>query len=516
MKFERNLMLAATAITGAVATSCCCNAVAQDTEPNLLYIFPDQYRLHALGIWSNPEYKELLSTVSDPVQTPNLDKLAQEGALFTQATSHFPLSSPHRGMLMSGMYSGHNGLYSNAHISRPAGLDHDIKSLTDVLAEAGYETAYVGKTHWERTEALFDKDGNYVGTLEAPGGHVMNPYDTYIPEGRGRFGNKFWYQQLTDDHFHSVSYSNISEYVGGNADGVQYHNDGVFATITEANIVIDYLNNKGGKMRDESKPFSMIWSINPPHNPYPKVTDCEPEELAKYMDMSVEDLLPRDNVEFKDEADKARLELTAKVYYALISGVDREIGRVLETLKAKGLEESTLVVFSSDHGEMMGSHGKMGKPQIYDEAFQVPFIVKLPGVIEPKVTDLQITTVDIMPTVLGLMGLGDQIPSAVDGSNFAQGLIADDYSVVAKPTSAPYRDFKNRGVRTLEYSYIVQPKGQYAIYDLKADPYQMTPLTFDQIPAEKAEELKSELGYWLARHRDAWYDGMLNDELINY
>ncbi|MFI3316026.1 MAG: sulfatase [Rikenellaceae bacterium] len=516
MKLERNLLLAATAITGALAVGCCGGASPQPKSPNLLYIFPDQYRLSALGIWSNPEYRDLLSTVADPVHTPNLDKLALEGALFTQACSMFPLSSPHRGMLMSGMYSSHNGLYSNAHITRPAGLNHDIKSFTNVLAEAGYQTAYVGKTHWERTEALFDKDGNYVGTLDGEGGHVMNPYDTYIPEGPGRFGNLFWYQQLIDNHFHTASYSNRPEYVGGKADGQQYRNDGVFATTTEANIVVDYLNNKGGNMRDESKPFSMIWSINPPHSPYSELSDCEAAEFARYENMSIEELLVRDNVVFHDDADKARLELTSKIYFALISSVDREIGRVLETLKAKGLEENTIVVFTSDHGEMMGSHGRMGKTQIFDESYMVPFIIKYPGVIDHKVTDLRINSIDIMPTLLAMMGLEDQIPATVDGRNYSQGVIADDYSQVPKPKSSVYRDFVNRGVRTAEYTYIVEPSGEYAIYDLKADPYQLNPLTFEQIPAVKGQELKDELGYWLADISDAWYDGMLNDKLINY
>ncbi len=516
MKLERHFLLAATAITGAVAATGCVGATAsQPKEPNLLFIFPDQYRLTAIGLWSNPEFRELMNTVADPVHTPNIDKLAQEGALFTQATSIFPLSSPHRGMLMSGMYSSHNGLYTNAHKSRPAGLDHDIKSFTNVLADEGYETAYVGKVHWERNTALFDENGNYVGSLEAPGGYNMNDFDTYVPEGKARFGNKFWYQQLTDNHFHTVAYSNQAEYVDGKEDGIQHHNHG-FSTLIEANIIIDYINNKGGNMRDESKPFSMIWSINPPHNPYSKESDCEPEEFVRFKDLNVDELLLRENVQFKDEADKARLELTAKVYFALISGVDREIGRVLDTLKEKGLEDNTVVVFTSDHGEMMGSHALMGKPQIYDEAYRVPFIVKYPAALQPRVTDLQINTVDIMPTILGMMGLGDKIPSEVDGRNYSQGIIADDYSQVAKPTSSPYRDFKNRGVRTIDYTYYVSEKGEYAIYDNNADPYQLNPLTFDQVSAETAEELKSELGYWMVDCRDAWYDGMRHSNLINY
>ncbi|MFI3316025.1 MAG: sulfatase [Rikenellaceae bacterium] len=518
MKLEKNLILSTSLLAGAMVAAGGASAFAQSQKqsPNLLYIFPDQYRVHAMGIWSNPEYRELMATVADPVHTPNIDKLAQQGALFTHACSMFPVSSPHRGMLMSGMYSQQNGLDMNAHKSNPSGLNHDLKTFTNVLDEAGYETAYVGKVHWERTQALFDANGNYVGTLEEPGGHLMNDYDTYVPEGAGRFGNDFWYQQVIDNHFNTVSYSNQPQYVGGKTDGEQHKNSGQFATMNESEVVLDYINNKGGNMRDESKPFSMIWSINPPHSPYSRLTDCETEEYARFADMSVEELLVRDNVIFKDDADKARLELTAKIYFALISGVDREIGRVLEALENQGLAENTIVVFTSDHGDMMGSHGKMGKPQIYDEAFMVPYIIRYPGVIEPKITDLQFNTIDIMPTLLSMMGFKDQTPDTVDGRDYSAGIINDDYSVVPKPKSALYRAFKDRGLRTYDYAYVVHPTGEYAIYDLRVDPYQMNALTFEQIPAEDGQMLKDELGFWLKDCKDSWYRRKTNKHLINY
>ncbi len=516
MKPTRNKNLATTALTGLFATiSALAPAQAQESkEPNLLYIFPDQYRLHALGIWSNPEYREYLSTVADPVKTPNIDRLAKSGVLFTQACSMYPLSSPHRGMLMSGIYSAFNGLDNNARVGRDSGLNHEIVGFTNVLKNAGYETAYVGKVHWERNEPLFDEKDNYIGTTEAPGGHSMNYYDTYVPEGKGRFGNDMWFQQLKGIHFNASSFSNVPEFVGGNKDGDPFYPN-EFATITEANVILKYLDNEGGKYRNEESPFSIIWSINPPHNPYSKITDCEPEVYKDFINLTTDDLLLRENVIFKDEADKERLRQTAGIYFSLIGSVDREIGRVLDKLEEIGCAENTVIVFTADHGEMMGSHGLMGKPQVYDEAFLVPFIVSYPGVLEHRVEDLKINTIDIMPTMLGLMGLGADIPETVDGRDYSQGLISNDYGK-QKPISALYRVANARGVRTDRYTYHVTAKGEYQIYDLVRDPYQMRALTFDQISKKDAKLLKSELAYWLKDARDSWYEQRLNSELISY
>lgn len=162
----------------------CAQGFAQEQRPNLVYIFPDQYRLNALSLWSDPAYRTVLSTVGDPVHTPNIDRLAKQSVIFNRACSTCPLSSPHRAMLMTGAYPEKNGVPGNCHVNNKNGIIDSLICFTDVLAASGYETAYVGKTHWHRTEALFDKGNNYVGTTQPPGGKCIFPYDTYIPEGR--------------------------------------------------------------------------------------------------------------------------------------------------------------------------------------------------------------------------------------------------------------------------------------------------------------------------------------------
>lgn len=485
-------------------------------KPNLLYIFPDQYRLYALSIWNDPAYREMLSTAGDPVHTPNLDKLAKKGILFNNVCSTFPVSSPHRGMLMSGMYPRVNGIEKNCHISRTEELKQDIECLTDVLAKAGYETAYVGKTHWHRTEALFDKNLNYVGIKETPGGEILNVYDTYIPEGKSRHSNKFWFQGIKS-HYTSYTYSNRPELVDGKKDGEVCVHEG-FTAAHEADIIIKYLKNQNGE-RISGKPFSMIWSINPPHPPYNKLSDCDIQVYNKYYkDMPVEYLLVRKNAKSEWETNKGKknIEMSARVYFSLVKMVDEEIGRVLDTLEEIGEADNTIVVFTSDHGEMMGSHEFTGKSRIYDESFLVPYIITYPGVLEHRVEDLMFGSIDIMPTMLGLMGLEKKIPSSVMGRDYSDGIITGNYKKNPKPQSAVFLSEKSKGVRTYKYTYLVNPDGSYELYNNLKDPYQMMKLKFDDIPASDAQTLKNELGRWLTEANDRWCDNRHNSSLVNY
>lgn len=486
-------------------------------KPNLLYIFPDQYRLFALGIWSQPEYKNAISTVGDPVHTPNLDKLAKQGALFTNMCSTQPVSSPHRAMLMSGMFPEKNGIKKNCTIDNTEELHHDIVCFTDVLAKEGYETAYVGKTHWHRTQALFDKQGNYKGTTSSPGGSYQNKFDTYIPEGKSRHSNKFWYQHLNhNSHYNAIAYSNIPELVDGKKDGESYRPKRFTSTV-EADVIIKYLKNKNNE-RNSSKPFSIIWSINPPHPPYNRLTDCDSVIYNKYYrDLSFDQLLLRDNVLKSNDVQKQeKLKLCAQVYYSLIKSVDDEIGRVLKALEETGEADNTIIVFTSDHGEMMGSHGRMSKSVFYDESMLVPFIIKYPGKIKPHIEDLMMGSTDIMPTMLGLMGMGDKIPETVMGNDYSDGLLTGEYKKHPKPESALYLSRNKKGVRTYKYTYVVKEDNTYELYDNINDPYQKKKIGLDKISLEERLFLKKSLGDWLIKSCDEWSVSKRCKDYITY
>ncbi len=493
-------------------------AVPPARRPNLIYVFPDQMRIHAMGFWKQPGFDQLLRTETDPVQTPNIDRLAREGLVFTQATSTHPVCSPHRAMLMSGMYPSRNGVENvNCHAGRQQGLHNNIECFTDVLAEAGYETAYVGKTHWERTEPLFDKAFNYVGTTEPPGGNYVNSYDTYIPPGEGRHGNRFWYQLLKDNHFKAIAYASRPELVGGKQDGQPVMTDR-FGPGLEADIVIRFLENRNGE-RDSSKPFSIFWAPNPPHNPYFSLDDCEQDIYERYYrDMSAEELIYRRNIRprLASEPERYDAEKCAPIYYALVTGVDRQLGRVLDALEKTGEAGNTIVVFTSDHGEMLGSHGVMGKNCYEDESFLVPFLIRYPDRIKPHADNLLLGSVDIMPSMLGLMGLEDRIPKTVEGTDYSRGIATGDYSVCPKPRSALYLNLSRKGVRTDRYTYVVDMDGRAEVVDNLKDPYQLDKLPPSAIPPADLDMLKRELGLRLSWAGDGWAKERRCPEAITY
>lgn len=518
---------AAVAATGAFARTAAAAHLktksSDSKKPNLLFIQPDQFRIFALGIWREPGFRDALKTVSDPVHTPALNQLTRESLLFTRAAATAAVCSPSRAMLMSGMYPSQNGVASNCVRGSTQGMHDNIPCITDVLSNSGYETAFVGKTHWERTLPLFDKDGNYVGTENPPGGHYVNSFDTYIPPGKGRHGNKYWFQDIDrHGHFNPYSYSSVPALVGGKKDGQLYRNHG-FAPTIEADVTIGYLKNKNGQ-RDPNKPFSIMWDPLPPHTPYSSLANCEPDIYHKYYeDLPLKQLLNRPNVNLeeaehyrtrKKPRSLAEVELCARVYFSLVTSIDRQVGRILQALEESGEAENTIVVFTADHGEMMASHGRFYKSVIYDEAFRIPLMIRYPNRLKPRIEDLMIGKVDMMPTLLSLMGLQDRIPRTVQGVDYSAGLLTGNFT--EKPKSEAYLMVKGKGLRTDRYTYRVGSDGETELFDNVADPYQLKNLPPNSIHSADLRFLQEELGRWLKRADDPWYEARLHSQSILY
>lgn len=462
----------ATAGVGLLSTGVLGSCSKKKERPNVLFIFPDQYRKQSLGFLKN-----------DPVLTPNIDKLASEGIHFTDAVSNHPLCSPFRGMLFSGKYPLSNGVQSNCHSGRTAYgnfLKPDERCLSDIMKDAGYATGYLGKWHL---------DGP---TPTKPG--QPNIWDSYCPPGPHRHGFEFWYSYGTHNR-HNHPYYWINDAKENERTDVNQ-----WSPEHEADVLIDYLDNKDGKFRDEEKPFFMCWGINPPHTPFNEV----PQKYKKRFEgKTTEELLNRPNVKrnfpefnastgFGDSGVEKQLD-QAKDYFACVEGVDDQIGRVLDMLEKKGLKDNTMVIFCSDHGEMLGSHGLMHKNIWYKESFEIPFIIRWPEKLRPGKDNLLLSVPDIMPTLLSFLGLGDQIPSSVEGKDYS-GVLRGE--AIERPKAALYffdkpeeETEKRRGVKTHEYTYIIgydrNNKKHIFLYDDVNDPYQMTNIAGTKPDVEK-------------------------------
>jgi len=500
-------------VVALAASLAACKQQQKENQPNILYIFPDQYRNYSMGFWSQSGNEKYLQGSPDPVSTPALDRLASGGLVFNRAVSNFPLCSPYRGMLLSGMYPGQNGLTTNCRDDRDAQLKTDAVCITDIFAQAGYNVSYFGKCHWQKTEPLFDTNGIYVGSTQAPGGHYINRYDTYVPPGLDRHAIDYYFQVLKDNHFNPLVYSNDPVAIDGKADGELYM-PGRFSSELESEKIIDYLSNTHGQ-RDPEKPFLMIWSLNPPHNPW-----TEESTYMKFYDqytasgkVNLDELLTHENAD-------TTVGNYAPYYFANVSAVDHFIGKVLDHLDESGLTENTIIVFSSDHGEMLGSHGKRGKniPEI--EAFNIPFIIKWGDKLKHRVENLILSVPDVMPTLLGLAGMEDKIPEEVQGKNYA-GILTDPGSNPAeKPKSALFINMKSRGVYTGKYMLVVSENDigstEVFCYDNETDPYQMNKIAFGNLDTEIGEYLKSELTTLLKNTNDKWYQEKICSDFLFY
>ncbi len=454
-----------------------------EPRPNLVFVFPDEMRPQAMGFMN-----------ADPVVTPNLDRLASEGIVLTHAVSNRPVCSPYRAMLLTGKYPHANRVLTNCHsgsVRYGNYLQDDDRCISDVLHSAGYSLGYIGKWH------LDPPTPDHNQWTEGPRGDGKI-WDSYTPPER-RHGFDFWHTYGCCDRHFDPHYWHCDATVDERID------PGEWSVKHETDIALDFIRNVDGAQRDADQPFALFVSHNPPHMPFNQVP---PQYVDMYADRTAQDLLSRPNV--KLEGQGAQAEKHVKNYFAAVTGIDEQFGRILDCLDELDLGDNTIVVFSADHGEMMGSHGRMHKVIWYDESLLIPFIIRWPARLKPRTDDLLLSVPDTMPTLLGLMGLADRIPNGVEGTDYA-GVLLD--SVGDRPSSALYLDVDptwpeggKRGLRTARYTFVVirekDGEEETLLFDNEQDPWQLRNVA-DQAPAV-VEQLTAELNDWLRRTNDPW------------
>ena len=481
-------------------------------QPNVIYVFPDQFRNQAMEFWGQEGFREHVNFRNDPVKTPRLNEFARESMVLSSAQSNCPLSSPHRGSLLTGMYPNQSGVPLNCNSTRPIStLREDVECVSDVFSKAGYDCAYFGKLHVDfPTPNDPEHPGEYVETQRPV-------WDAYTPKER-RHGFNYWYSYGTFDEHKNPHY--------WDTDGKR-HEPKEWSPLHEAKMVISYLKNEGN-VRDTSKPFFIMVGMNPPHSPYRSLDDCMEEDYNLYKDQSLDSLLVRPNADPK----MAKAQSTP-YYFASVTGVDRAFGQILDALKELGMDKNTIVVFSSDHGETMCSQRTNDpKNSPFSESMSVPFLVRYPEKIKPRVDDLMISSPDIMPTLLGLAGLTESIPATVHGRNFAP-LFFDANAQVVRPTGALYiqnmdgeKDVNglvqnyfpaSRGFKSAKYTlalYIDRKDHKLVkslLFDDEKDPYQLNNLPLEE-NKEVVKELCTEMAKVLKDIDDPWYkEGILKD-----
>jgi arylsulfatase A-like enzyme len=396
-------------------------APAPPTKPNVLFILPDQWRAQAFGFAGDPN-----------VKTPHLDRLERESVRFVNAVSGVPVCSPYRASLLTGQRPFTHGVFLNDVPLAPA-----AHSLAREFGAAGYDTGYIGKWH---------VDGQ--GRSE------------FIPRER-RQGFDYW-KVLECTHNYTNSFYYADDPVKRTWDG--------YDVIAQTRDAQQYLRDHAMS----SKRFCLFLAWGPPHDPY----ETAP---AQYRQMySAGALKLRPNVP-ESMRNAARQMLAG--YYAHCSAMDQCVGDLLTTLRETGLEANTLVVFTSDHGDLLGSHGGRNKQQPFDESVLVPFLLRWPAGLGTKARELTapINAEDVMPTLLGLCALG--VPGTAEGldySDYIRGGPEPGDGAALLACVAPFGQWTRqkggreyRGLRTARYTYVRDLEGPWLLFDNLKDPYQL-------------------------------------------
>lgn len=457
-------------------------AQEKQSSPNLIFIMADQWRGDALGCLGK-----------EAVKTPHLDQLASEGVNFTNAVSSYPVSSPARGMLMTGMYPVHSKVTGNCNsATAPYGVElpESARCWSDVLKDQGYELGYIGKWHLDSPYQPYIETSNNKGKIA---------WNEWCPKER-RHGFSHWIAYGTYDYHLKPMYwdtdASRNEFYFVDQWGPEYETD----------RAIDYIANQDNKFRDTGKPFALVVSMNPPHTGYELVPDKYKEI---YRDVDVETVCNSPIIAPKGTKMGDFYRKSVLDYYACMTGVDEQVGRIIRQLKEQGLFENTIVVFTSDHGDSMGMHEHIGKNIYYEEAMRIPMMISWPEKIAPRRdSTLMIAFADLYPSLLSLMGFKEQIPTEVQTFDLsasilsqkkAQEVVQPYYYLLPENLMTGYR-----GLRTKKYTFVVHATNgrtnEWILFNREQDPFQLNNIAPDQ-PA-LIKQFSSQLKDWLKKTND--------------
>ena len=460
---------------------------ATERRPNVLIIMTDQMR------W------DLLSCAGHPVcRTPVLDGLAGRGVRFGNFYSAAPICTPAR-------YSVFNGRHVPVHEGSWNGLptrDGEV-FLPSIMQHYGYATAIAGKLHFDPVEDAFGFDD--FRTFRAEGPTPERGYEAYMKDKYGELkrdrieeGTCPW---PNDPHGRGV---------GLFADPPE---DLDTPWITRQTLeALDLLEQTG-------KPWFLFSSYHDPHSPF-----VEPEPYYSMYDRESIQLpeIPPEISSLRRDArgsqevnhlidDPAMLREITAIYYAATTHVDDDIGIVLAELDRRGLTDNTIVMFMSDHGDMMGDHGRMYKQAMYEGAVHVPLIVHVPESIFPSLTPGRVVDeitghTDIVPTVLDLCGL--PVPQGVQGKSLAPLCAGDSagwpneafsWMEAVRHTRPAYMLGRKRMLRTQDYKLIdygADYATRWELFDMKGDPGEMRNLADDRAHSTVLREMAARLDAW--------------------
>lgn len=437
-------------------------------RPNILLILPDQMRASAMGCDGNAQ-----------VKTPNIDRLAAEGVHFKRTYANVPVCCPARSILLTGTYPHINGMVAN-----DLRLREEQVTLAEILKQSGYRTGFIGKWHLD-------------GGPRDPG---------FVPPGPRRQGFDFWAAyECHHRHFQPTYFRDTPQMITVRK----------FEPEASCDFAVEFLQSQ-----PKDQPFFLTVQMGPPHDPY-----GAPEQYARQY--IPERIIPPPNwqpgserrqapagnrpvgASFVPQVPPGGLEEIA-AYYAAITAVDDQVGRLIKTLADEGMDENTIVLFTSDHGDMLGSHGMRRKRKPHDESARVPGIIRWPaGVKKGAEVETLFSHIDMPPTLLSLAGL--PVPENMQGadlSRVARGESTDGPDAVLLQIFVPFNPDQIskpwRGIVTTRYTYARFEDAAWVLFDRQKDPHEMDNLVGKPAHAQLQQELDAKLAALMKQRGDDW------------
>ncbi|MBD8490785.1 sulfatase [Echinicola sp. CAU 1574] len=492
-----------------------CSAPEEQKPPNIVIIVSDDHTRQAISAYG-----------SQITQTPNIDRIANEGVLFNNAYVTNSICGPSRAVLLTGKYSHLNGFRRNTDSKFNPGQDQFVKHLQ----AAGYQTAWIGKYHLGENPQGLD----YYEIL--PGqGYYFNP-DFIIKDSTERIRKEGYVSDLVEDAAENWLDRRDPDkpfcvIIGHKATHRTWMPDlqdmDMFDDVTfpiPDNFYDNYVGRKAAMENDMSVDKTMIMGYDlkmfPDDTKDRNVTRMTPEQRAQFdahykpihEELKALNLSGKELVEWKYQQ-------YMRDYLATAESMDRNIGRTLDYLKEHGLDENTIVIYTSDQGFYLGEHGWFDKRFMYEESFSTPMMMKYPGVIAPGTkSNEMVMNLDIAPTVLEAAGVA--IPEDLQGESMLPVLTGQKekgrevlyyhYYEVGEHNVSPHF-----GVKTDRYKIIrfYNQVDSWELFDLQKDPSEMNNIYGEEQYAEVQKEMKTKLLEAIKKYEDTEAEEIFHQDI---
>jgi len=502
-------------------------------KTNLLFIITDQQRFDALSLAGNKILK-----------TPNLDKLAKQGAWFKNAYTQCAVCAPTRASILTGATVENHQIITNeiATSTKETGK-MNMPTFDELLSKNGYQCEYYGKWHSPefhsevyKNPKLKSSNGKSIfapGQLNALYMDYLKPIYPNAKLKQGELFDSFTEQPyivnpldkrygMTDEQVKLLNKKYIQPDLHGE---LQTPAENSF-TAFQAKQIIEALE------RNKNNTFSITCSFHFPHAPMLPVKPYSEMYKAKDMPVPASIADPMLNSPYRSQngrlthteyADTEKIKYMIADYYGLVNEIDDWVGKILLKLDDLGLTENTLVVFTSDHGDMLGAHGMREKNVFYEESAHIPLMIRLPQKIKPKTTVKgYVSTIDLFATINDYLQMpkqssdGKSLRGIIEGTDKTHGKYVVTEWLYNEDKQPAYMIIKGNWKMFIPYS--AESTVINVLYDLENDPHEMNNLLGNNPGrkkyAEKANELRDDLLTWLKQHKSMHYEGVKNRNLM--